>query len=113
MRADVMIEIVVVVDKASGHSKVVYLCDIAPAGDSMDLFVAEDSKSIALYHHLRYDDAGRDRRNRAAMTYPDGRGEKLILVGQVQRALQLDAATQIEVSRAHLRLKAIPVDEWD
>ena len=112
MRIDVMIEIVVIVEKSSGNTTVVYLCGIAPADDSMDIYVAETSKSIALYHHDGYDNARRDLRTRGRMTYPDGKREKLILVGQVRRSLQLDPATHLEVSRAHLRLKAIPLDEW-
>ncbi|MDP9109446.1 MAG: hypothetical protein M3N23_10310 [Pseudomonadota bacterium] len=111
MRADVMIEIVVVLEKASGHSKVVYVCDIAPADAAMDMFVAESTQAIALYHHSSYDAARQSMKLQGAMRYP-GSGEKMILVGQVRRYLQLDTATQLEVSRAPLRLKDIPIDEW-
>lgn len=112
MRTDVMIEIVVIVEKSSGTSKVIYLCDIAPADESMDIYVAELSKSIALYHHDSYDDARRALRAQRRMTYPGGDGERLILVGQVRRTFAFDPVTHLELSRAQLRLKAIPLDEW-
>jgi hypothetical protein len=112
MHVDVMIEIVVVADKTSGNSRVNYLSDIVSADDAMDIYVSETSKSIALYHHSSYDAARRLLRDTQQMQYPDATHEKLILVGQVARALQIDAATQLEVSRAPLRLKAIPLDEW-
>ena len=112
MHIDVMIEIVVVVDKSTGNSRVNYLSEIAAAGDVLDIYVSETSKSIALYHHAGYDAARRVLRDTQCMTYPDAGREKLILVGQVAHRLQIDAQNQLEVSRAPLRLKAIPLDEW-
>ena len=112
MHIDVMIEIVVVVDKASGNSRVNYLSEIAMADDPLDIYVSETSKAIALYHHSSYDAARKALRETQAMVYPDPAHEKLILVGQVARSLQLDPVNQLEVSRAPLRLKAIPLDEW-
>ena len=112
MHIDVMIEIVVVVDKASGNSRVNYLSEIAPADDTLDIYVSETSKSIALYHQASYDAERRLLRDTQSMRYPDAAREKLILVGQIARNLQIDPINQIEVSRAPLRLKAIPLDEW-
>ena len=112
MHKDVMIEIVVVADKAGGNSKVVYLYEDAPSDDAMDIYVSEVSKSIALYRESSYDRTRLALRNNQQMTFPGNPGEKLILVGQVRRTLDYDPATQLEVSRAPLRLKAIPIDEW-
>ena len=112
MHVDVMIEIVVVADKTSGNSHVNYLSEIVSDDDAIDIYVSETSKSIALYHQSSYKAARRVLHDTQQMTYPDGAREKLILVGQVARSLQIDPATQLEVSRAPLRLKAIPLDEW-
>ena len=112
MHVDVMIEIVVVAEKASGNSRVNYLSEIVSVDYVMDIYVSENSKSIALYHQSSYDARRRTLRDNQEMTYPDAAREKLILVGQVARSLQIDPVTQLEVSRAPLRLKAIPLDEW-
>lgn len=112
MRIDIMIEIVVTVAKSTGDSTVNYLSDIAPIDDSMDIYVAEVSKSIALYHHAGYNEARRAMRDARQTISPQHPAEKMILVGQVRRALSFDPATHVEVSRAQLRLKDIPLDEW-
>lgn len=112
MRADITIEIVVVAEKLTGQSRVVYLCDCAPVDETMDMFVSDPGKLIALYHQDAYrDDTLRARRHQNAMTYPGDLHEKMILVGQVRRTLAIDHASHIEVSRAQLHLKNIPIDE--
>ena len=112
MRTDILIEIVVIVEKATGKNKVVYLSSIATGSQPLDLFVSETNRHIALYHQEAYaDDELRNRRARNAMLYPGGEGEKMILVGQVESALNFDPALYFELSRAQLHLKHIPIDE--
>ena len=112
MHIDLTIEIVVLEEKSSGDSKVFYCSDFAPVGQSLDLYVSEQECSIALYHPAAYDDPVlKERLSRKAMTYPGRPQEKMVLVGHVHGALPVDPASHVEVSRAHLSLKAIPVDE--
>lgn len=112
MYTDLIIEVVVLAEKQGGASKIVYRSDFVPVGQTMDLYVSEESRLIALYHHAAYADpvlAERHRTNQ--MVYPGRAHEKLILVGRVHGTIEGDAQMQVEVSRAPLRLKAIPVDE--
>jgi hypothetical protein len=112
MRADITIEIVVVAEKLTGQSRVVYISDCAPADEAMDMFVSDPGKLIALYHQSAYrDDTLRARRHHNAMVYPGKLHEKMILVGQVRGKLIIDHASHIEVSRAQLHLTNIPIDE--
>ena len=112
MHTDVTIEIVVVIEKATGRNRVVYLSNIAPAEQAMDLFVSETSRLIALYHQDAYnDDVLKARRTQNNMLYPGSTTEKMIFVGQVSRTLKYDLDSHIEVSRAQLHLKHIPIDE--
>ncbi len=112
MRIDILIEIVVMIEKSTGKNKVVYLSSIAPPEQSMDLFVSETHRQIALYHQDAYnDDILKARRNQNNMLYPGSATEKMIFVGQLSRTSKLDPAAYIEVSRAQLHLKHIPIDE--
>lgn len=112
MRTDLTIEIVVLEEKNSGDSKVFYCSDFAPVGQALDMYVSEQECSIALYHQAAYaDPVLGERHSRKAMSYPGRPAEKMVLVGQVYGALPVDPASHVEVSRAHLKLKAIPVDE--
>ena len=112
MRTDIMIEIVVLIEKSTGKNKVAYLSSIAPLEQSMDLFVSETNRQIALYHQDAYnDDTLKARRNQNNMLYPGSTTEKMIFVGQLLHALKLDMSLYIEVSRAQLHLKHIPIDE--
>ena len=112
MRSDILIEIVVMIEKATGKNKVVYLSSVAPAEQAMDLFVSETNRQIALYHQEAYeDDTLKARRNQNNMLYPGSTTERMIFVGQVVRALRFDPDLHFEVSRAQLHLKHIPIDE--
>lgn len=113
MRKDLEIDIVVLVEKATGVSKVVYCSDVVQEGQTMDLYVSELNKSIALFHHEAYaDPVLQERREQHNMLYPGSKNnEKIILVGQLCGALHLDPGTYIEISRAALHLKNIPIDE--
>lgn len=113
MRTDITIEIVVVAEKSTGQSRVIYISDFAPEGQAMDMFVSDPGKLIALYHQDAYrNDILRTRRHQGNMIYPDhARQEKMILVGQVRRKLDLDLDSHIEISRAMLHLNNIPIDE--
>ncbi len=112
MHTDLTIEIIVLVDKESGASKVVYRSDFAPTAQPLDLYVAEKSRAIALYHQAAYaDPVLAERLRNASMVYPGQPDERLILVGQLQGDLQPDVLTHVELSRAPLHLKGIPVDE--
>jgi len=111
MRTDLTIEIVVLIEKATGRNKVVYLSDFAAADGALDLFVSETNRLIALYHQDAYGDTLKARRNQNNMLYPGSDSERMIFVGQLLNALKFDSTTHIEVSRAQLHLKHIPVDE--
>lgn len=112
MRADIVIEIIVVAEKLTGQSRVVYISDCAPVDEAMDMFVSDPGKLIALYHQDAYrNDILRARRHQNAMLYPGAPHEKMILVGQVRGKLEIDHASHIEVSRAQLHLTNIPIDE--
>lgn len=111
MYVDLVIEIVVLAEKASGASKVFYCSDFAPEGQALDMYVSEQERAIALYHPAAYaDPVLGERHRRQAMTYPGRPQEKMLLVGQVRGAVVIDDE-HIEVSRAPLHLKSIPVDE--
>jgi hypothetical protein len=111
MRQDVTIEIVVILEKPAGLSKVVYCSSVVPAGQTMDLYVSEIKKSIALYHPEAYEnDILRTRRAQNSMTYP-GTQEKMLHVGQVTTSLSLNPQSHMEVCRAQLHLTGIPIDE--
>lgn len=113
MRADLTIEIVVVAERLTGQSRVVYVSDFAPVDQAMEMFVSDPGKLIALYHQDAYrNDILRARRHQNAMVYPgNDLHEKMILVGQVRGKLMIDHDSHIEVSRAQLHLTNIPVDE--
>ncbi|MGZ3157576.1 MAG: hypothetical protein ACXU7D_09185 [Burkholderiaceae bacterium] len=112
MRADITIEIVVIAEKMTGQSRVVYISDCARADEAMDMFVSDPGKLIALYHQSAYrDDTLRARRHQNAMVYPGMPNEKMILVGQVRGKLTIDHDSHIEISRAQLHLTDIPIDE--
>jgi hypothetical protein len=112
MRADITIEIIVVAEKLTGQSRVVYVSECAPVGEAMEMFVSETGKLIALYHQDAYrNDTLRARRHQNAMVYPGMPHEKMILVGHVRGRLDIDHESHIEVSRAQLHLKNIPIDE--
>ena len=112
MRTDIMIEIVVMIEKSTGKNKVIYLSSIAPLEQCMDLFVSETSRQIALYHQEAYnDDILKARRNQNNMLYPGSTTERMIFVGHLAHALKFDPDSYIEVSRAQLHLKHIPIDE--
>lgn len=112
MHTDLTIEIIVLVHKQSGESKVVYRSDFAPTDQALDMYVAEQSRAIALYHQAAYaDPVLAERLQSKTMSYPGRPNERLILVGQLQGALHPESTTHVELSRAPLHLKAIPVDE--
>lgn len=112
MRTDVVIEIVVLIEKSTGKNRVIYLSECAPADRALDLYVSESSRRIALYHQHAYDDdVLKARRNQNNMVYPGTTDEKMIFVGHVMNASRHDPATHLEVSRAPLHLKNIPIDE--
>lgn len=112
MRIDILIEIVVMIEKSTGKNKVVYLSSIAPPEQGMDLFVSETNRHIALYHQDAYnDDILKARRNQNNMLYPGSTTERMIFVGQLVHAMKLDMNLYLEVSRAQLHLKHIPIDE--
>jgi hypothetical protein len=112
MRTDLTIEIVVLIEKSTGKNRVVYLSDYARAEGALDLFVSESTRRIALCHQDAYDnDTLKARRNQNNMHYPGSDIERMIYVGQLLSSLKCDSTTHIEVSRAQLHLKQIPVDE--
>ena len=111
MRHDMKIEIVVLVEKASNQSRVVYFSEFAPADQPMDMYVSETGRLIALYHQEAYgNDTLRTRRDQNCMIYPGSLNEKMVRVGQLYGTLPADGS-HAEVSRAPLNLKNIPVDE--
>lgn len=113
MRTDIAIEIVVVAEKSTGVSRVEYISDFLTGDQTMDIFVSDPGKLIALYRPQAYENPLlKTRRAENSMLYPgDGLQEKMILVGQVRGQLIMDLASHIEVSRAHLHLQNIPIDE--
>ncbi|CAN5136273.1 hypothetical protein BH11PSE11_BH11PSE11_05130 [soil metagenome] len=111
MRTDLTIEIVVLIEKASGRNQVVYLSNLAEVDPALDLYVSEVNRHIALYHRDGdQDDQQTPRRSQSGLFYP-GSTEKMMYVGELRSKLDFDAESHVEVSRAQLHLKNIPIDE--
>jgi hypothetical protein len=112
MHADVNIEVVVLLEKATGETKVFFLSTFAPGDQAMELFVSQSGHAFALYHMDAYSDKTlKNRRNTNNMLLPGQPTERLTLAGQVWHKSAYNAGDYIELSRSSLNLRNVPVDE--
>jgi hypothetical protein len=111
LRADVKIEVVVLVEKATGKTKVVFESSSAPADQAMDFFVSWSGKDFALYHQDAYYDKTLENRYKTNMLVPGKPTERLIFVGSVLGGLSYNQNEYIELNRSAIDLKNVPIDE--
>lgn len=112
VRTDVKIDVVVLAEKSTGKTKVVFESNFAPADQAMDLFASQPGKSFALYHQdAYYDKTLESRRKTNNMLMPGQPTERLILVAGVLGGPSYNQNEYIELSRCTMNLKNVPIDE--
>ena len=105
------IEILILLEKASGKEKIVYLFQDAPGDQAMELFVTPSGSTYVLYHlDSYYDERLRERRNTNNMFISRTR-ERLQLVGEVWNTTPHAMKDHILLGRTTLVAKQILIDE--
>lgn len=105
------IEVLLLIEKASGEDKIIYLFTDAPSDQAMELFITTSGSDFVLYHtDIYYDNVMRQRRQSDNMILTSKR-ERLLFVGLVWNDVPINLKDYIILSKSIIPSEKIRIDE--